>query len=149
MSDVAFDATAVPLEVIAGGCGGAQEVVEYWMRTLKLDPVEDWSGRRSLRPADARAVVTAFRAEQARHDDVWSRYRTFLSTRKERRREEREAEAARVQTQLAEAQTARQLEMAERSRHRLRAKYAAEAERAAARRDPTLEEFLASAEGRS
>src|SRR2546422_10847862 len=54
--------------------GGAAEPIEYWIRQLDVRVVEDWCGRRSLTPEDARRGRLAYQTARATHDARWAAY---------------------------------------------------------------------------
>ena len=102
-SKTRFDpnAATVTIPEVAVAFGGVPEGVEYWARKLKLEVVEDWQGRRSLRLADARKVLVAQQAASEAHRDKWSAYEAWKAAEKQRKARERAEAFAR---ERAEAQ---------------------------------------------
>lgn len=87
---------------------GVEEPVEYWIRKLGIVVVEDWAGRRSLKPEDARRVVHEYRSAVSVHRGRWSQFQEFLVARRERAAQEKARARAEESARVAAIRDAKQ-----------------------------------------
>lgn len=86
---------------VAEALAAVPETVEYWIRKLGIEVVEDWADRRAIRIADARRVVMEQRTAAEQHSDKWASFKLWLAAKREAAAAKRAEEWQKEQARLA------------------------------------------------